>query len=63
MSDCPYPDKVPYRSERAAKAAMRSIVNHKRDGGEHIHAYRCGGHWHVGRGYKTRNVEMGRKFR
>jgi len=63
VSTCPTPEKIKYRSERAAKKALRSIINTGRDGGEHIHVYRCGGHWHCGHGHKSWHTKPGRKFR
>lgn len=59
---CPHPDKVKYRSERAARAGVKALRG-KRDGGEHLHAYRCGDHWHVGHGHKSWRTAPGRKFR
>lgn len=50
---CPTPEKVQYASERAAKKAMRAILEAKRDGGGWLHVYRCGGHHHVGHGVKS----------
>lgn len=44
---CPHPEKIAYRSERAARRGVKAMRG-KRDGGEPLHTYRCGGHWHVG---------------
>ena len=62
-SQCPHPEKVKYRSERAARAGVKAMRG-KRDGGEPLHAYRCGDHWHVGHDRHHRRItQPGRKFR
>ena len=50
MSRCPQPKKRPYRSERAAKQAMKTLYRNRANSGPgRLHAYRCpAGHWHVG---------------
>lgn len=60
---CPHPDKVAYRSERAAKRALRSVHNTNRAGVGFLHAYRCGAHWHIGHGHKSTPSKPGRKFK
>lgn len=63
MTACLFPDKVTYASERAAKKALRQIKNNGRGGAGFLHAYRCGGHWHIGHGHKTWRKTPGGKFR
>lgn len=60
---CKHPEKVLYRSERAAKTALHAVVNNGRGGGGFLHVYRCGGHWHIGHGSKSWRRTPGRKFR
>lgn len=50
MPTCPSPEKSKFTSERQAKAALRSI----RHPHGQMQAYRCGAHWHIGHGHKTR---------
>ena len=46
---CPQPNKVPYRSKRAARRAIDGIYRRRANGGPgRLHVYACGGHWHVG---------------
>ena len=60
---CPSPEKVPYRSQRAARDALKALKRNRRDGYGFLHVYRCGGHWHVGHGHKSRHRQPGRRFR
>lgn len=49
MADCPYPSKTKYESKRAARIAIRTLYRHRANSGPgRLHAYKCGGHWHVG---------------
>lgn len=41
---CPTPEKTKFTSERVAKRGLRAL---KHPHGV-MHAYRCGGHWHIG---------------
>lgn len=60
---CPHPEKVAYRSEQAARRGVKAMRG-KRDGGEPLHVYRCGSHWHVGHDREPRYIAVpGRKFR
>lgn len=60
---CPHPDKVKYRSEKAARAGVKAMRG-KRDGGEPLHTYRCGDHWHVGHRTRERwHNKPGRRYR
>ena len=52
-----------YPSERAARGAIKALKRNRRDGWGFLHAYRCGGHYHVGHGHKTHQKTKGRKFR
>lgn len=45
---CPYPEKRAYRSEKAARKAMRLMLASRQHHSDHLHPYRCGGHWHLG---------------
>lgn len=62
---CTNPEKITYRSERAAKAAVRDVQNHGRDGGTFLilRPYRCGMHWHIGHAEKARPTTPGKRFR
>lgn len=57
---CKHPEKVRYWSERAAKKAMRALVNKGRAGAEPLHTYRCGDHIHVGHDRHFRKNKAGR---
>lgn len=63
VSTCSDPDKVRYRSERAARAAVKAVKRRRRDGAGFLHAYRCGSHWHIGHGHKSVPTETGKRFR
>lgn len=58
---CPTPEKTAFTSERAAKKGLRSIKNPQ----GWMHPYRCGGHWHLGHGSRTRakKTKQGRRAR
>lgn len=61
---CQHPEKIRYWSERAAKKALRSIVNVGRDGAEPLHVYRCGDHLHIGHNRNPKPLKApGRKAR
>lgn len=47
---CEKTGKFSFASERAAKKAARNLANANRAGcqKERLHAYRCGGHFHIG---------------
>lgn len=60
---CPHPDKIAYQSEAAARAGIKSLKRTRREGLGFMHAYRCGGHWHIGHGHKSKRDEPGKKFR
>ncbi len=51
---CEIADKVSFGSERSAKQAARNLKNANRAGfdQDNLHAYRCGGHWHIGHDYR-----------
>lgn len=60
---CKHPEKIRYGSERAARMGVKAMRG-KRDGGEPLHTYRCGDHWHVGHDRNPRRLAgKGRKFR
>lgn len=66
QTDAPRPmcddaGKAIYVSEHAARDAVKGLKRARRDGGGFMHAYRCGGHWHVGHGHK--DVGRGRKLK
>lgn len=48
MADCPYPEKKPYTSKKAARRGMVNLYESRAAGGGRLHVYRCGDHWHVG---------------
>lgn len=60
---CEDEGKAIYVSEKAARGAIKGLKRARRDGGGHLHAYRCGGHWHVGHGHKETSRTRGRKFK
>jgi hypothetical protein len=60
---CPDLHKTPYPSESAARDAIKNLKRHRRQGVGFLHAYRCGSHWHIGHGHKSRRDKPGRKFR
>lgn len=57
---CEETGKLIYKSIRAAKLARRSIENggHAGSRRERLHAYRCGGHFHLGHGAKLKKAAV-----